>query len=146
MNSTNIHQDREALEARLALRIAAGLSEQASALPSDLSERLRVAREQAMSRARASRSAVLVPASTRAVVGHARGSAVLGGSPSPWQRLASVLPLIVLVCGLFVIRQWVDHEQVLAAAEIDSVLLADDLPPAAYTDPGFAEYLKSSPP
>jgi hypothetical protein len=27
-------------------------------------------------------------------------------------------------------------------AAIDSALLTDDLPPAAYTDPGFAQYLK----
>ncbi|MDE1948904.1 MAG: DUF3619 family protein [Burkholderiales bacterium] len=146
MTSTNIYQDREALEARLAFRLAAGLSEQASALPNDLSERLRVAREQAVARARASRSVVAVPAAASAVVGHSRGSAVLGGAPSPWQRLASVLPLVVLVAGLLLIHQWVAHEQVLAAVEIDSVLLADDLPPAAYTDPGFAEYLKSPPP
>jgi hypothetical protein len=26
------------------------------------------------------------------------------------------------------------------------VILADDLPPAAYSDPGFAEYLRSAPP
>jgi hypothetical protein len=28
-------------------------------------------------------------------------------------------------------------------AEIDSAILADDLPPAAYTDPGFAQFLKN---
>jgi len=36
-------------------------------------------------------------------------------------------------------------EQVHAAAEVDSQLLADALPPSAYTDPGFAEYLRSTP-
>jgi len=29
-------------------------------------------------------------------------------------------------------------------AEVDSALLTDDLPPAAYTDPGFAQFLKTS--
>ena len=29
-------------------------------------------------------------------------------------------------------------------AEVDAALLTDDLPPAAYADPGFAQYLKSS--
>jgi hypothetical protein len=57
-----------------------------------------------------------------------------------------VLPLVVLVAGLVAIDQWSTREQVLAAAEIDSQLLADDLPPDAYGDPGFAEFLRSPPP
>jgi hypothetical protein len=57
-----------------------------------------------------------------------------------------VLPLIVLVAGLLLIQERMAFEQVEAAAEIDAVLLADDLPPEAYTDPGFGEFLKSSPP
>ena len=28
------------------------------------------------------------------------------------------------------------------AAEIDALLLSDDLPPGAYADPGFVEFLK----
>jgi hypothetical protein len=33
-------------------------------------------------------------------------------------------------------------QQIQAAAEVDAVLLADDLPPEAYADPGFGEFLK----
>jgi hypothetical protein len=33
----------------------------------------------------------------------------------------------------------------MAAAEIDAQLLSDTLPPAAYSDPGFAEFLKNNP-
>jgi hypothetical protein len=29
-------------------------------------------------------------------------------------------------------------------AEFDQALLTDDLPPAAYADPGFVQFLKSS--
>jgi hypothetical protein len=57
-----------------------------------------------------------------------------------------LLPLVVLVAGLFAIDNRTTREQVVAAAEIDSQLLADQLPPAAYSDPGFAEFLRSSPP
>jgi hypothetical protein len=65
----------------------------------------------------------------------------------PWfQRAAGLLPLVVLVAGLFAIDNRTTREQVVAAAEIDSQLLADQLPPAAYSDPGFAEFLRSSPP
>ena len=62
-----------------------------------------------------------------------------------WPQAASVLPLLVLVSGLLLIDNWVTREQVLAAAEIDAQLLSDTLPPTAYSDPGFAEYLRSSP-
>ena len=44
--------DHDALQARFALRVASRLSEQSEKLPHDLSERLRVAREQAVARAR----------------------------------------------------------------------------------------------
>ena len=53
---------------------------------------------------------------------------------------------MLLLVGLIAIDQWMTREQVLTAAEIDAQLLSDDLPPAAYTDPGFAEYLRGSPP
>ena len=35
-------------------------------------------------------------------------------------------------------------DQIRDAAEVDSALLADDLPPEAYSDPGFAEYLEKT--
>jgi hypothetical protein len=144
MRLQNPYPDAQALEARFAARLAAGLSEQAAALPHDIGERLRVGREQALSRARDVRRSA--PAFAPAFVGHAHGSAVLGGPPAWWQRLASALPLAVLVGGLLLIQQGVVREQVRAAAEIDAVLLADDLPPDAYSDPGFAEYLKTPQP
>lgn len=148
MKTTSPYHDAEALEARLAARLAAGLSQRAAATPHDITERLRVAREQAVARARDARRATAVqPAAAPALVaGRSRGSLVLGGfgeGPAWWQRLASVLPLAVLVVGLLMIQQRMVTEQVEAAAEIDSVLLADDLPPDAYTDPGFGEYLKT---
>jgi hypothetical protein len=43
------------------------------------------------------------------------------------------------------IDRWSLREQVVAAAEFDAQLLADDLPPAAFSDPGFAEFLRSAP-
>ena len=144
MRTTHPYRDTEALEARLGARVAAGLSERSQVLPHDIGERLRVAREQAVARAREARRPAL--AAAPAVVGVSRGAAVLAGPPAWWQRAASVLPLLVLLAGLLMIHEWLQQEQVQAAADIDAVLLADDLPPAAYTDPGFAEFLKSPAP
>ena len=44
--------------------------------------------------------------------------------------------------ALFLIDRSYTQSQIEAAAEVDSAILADDLPPEAYRDPGFAEFLK----
>jgi hypothetical protein len=130
-----------ALEGQLALRITARLSSGTESLPHDISERLRFAREHALALVlQQRREAAVVVAQPVAMSGRA---AVLGGPPSLWLRLASALPLVVLVAGLVLIQHHHDFEQIAAAAEIDSALLADELPPAAYGDPGFSEFLHS---
>lgn len=141
--NTSFAADPAALQARFGSRVAAALSERSTAVPHDIGERLRVARDQAVARARLSRLAA-------ATAGHvgvtSQGTLVLGGFVPWWQRALSVLPLAVLVAGLLLANRWVLQEQVLDSAEIDAVLLADDLPPDAYSDPGFGEYLRTAPP
>jgi Protein of unknown function (DUF3619) len=146
-NTHNTAQGQQALESRLAMHFAGALSARVQQLPHDVTERLRFGREQAINKARDVRR--LAPAAAAAAVSvvglSARGAASLGGFVPWWQRAASVLPLIMLVAGLFMIDHWTAREQAFAAADIDAQLLADDLPPAAYGDPGFAEYLRSAP-
>ena len=81
--------------------------------------------------------------STQLVGISASGAAVLGAHPMWWTRLASVMPLVTLVVGLVLIDQWHDRAQINAVADMDSALLADDLPPDAYSDPGFVEFLNN---
>ncbi len=144
MNYASQTAEHHALEARVAARMAVALKPGLDALPHDVIERLRFAREQAISSVQVQRNAV--PAGVRVLAAASGGTAILGGMSSWWQRAAGVLPLLVLVAGLVVIDNRTTREQVVAAAEIDSQLLADQLPPAAYSDPGFAEFLRSSPP
>jgi hypothetical protein len=59
-----------------------------------------------------------------------------------WVRLASFVPPLALTLGLIGIDQLNLTQRIEAAAEVDAALLADDLPPTAYTDPGFAEFIK----
>lgn len=120
---------------RFARRLARRLDAAGTSLPHDISQRLRFAREQAV---RAARLAAVQQA--QATV-QRDGSLALGGLAWPW-RLASLMPLVVLVGGLYLIGQLHRTQQIHAAAEVDAILLADELPPAAYSDPGFAEYLK----
>jgi Protein of unknown function (DUF3619) len=142
MKSLQAPAHAASLEARVGTRLAGLLTSQSQALPHDVTERLRFAREQALARAKQSR---VQSAPESVALGNGVGTMAMGGFASWWQRAASLLPLLVLVSGLVMIDQWVVHEQVLDAAEIDAQLLSDDLPPTAYSDPGFVEYLRSAP-
>jgi hypothetical protein len=138
-----IRQNDHTLGSRLGAQLAVALSSHAQSLPHDVSERLRFARERALTAARAARAPVAAAVAAPAVVMAGRGT--LGGFVPWWQRAASIVPLVLLVAGLFMIDRWSLREQVVAAAEFDAQLLADDLPPAAFSDPGFAEFLRSAP-
>ena len=125
------------------LRIAARLNSASLDLPHDISERLRAARTRAVA-ARLKSQARL---QTNTNVSTQNGTALLnfGGDEglNVWSRLASFLPLIALVAGLALIQNIMDDDRANELAEIDSALLIDDLPPAAYTDPGFLQFLKN---
>lgn len=166
---------REALEARFALRLSARLEEGAQSVPHDISERLRIAREQAIRAAGQARAAavapvvVTAPAVNVSVAGlSAAGAGGAGGAsgtptwsesrqsratdhgrqlddiPVSWGwRLAAALPVLALLAGLWGIHRYYKQEQVEAATDVDMALLTDELPPAAYADPGFAEFLRN---
>lgn len=126
-----------AAEVRLGHRLAKCLDEKAADLPADISERLRVARFRAVDAARFESRLALSPA----VAGAGR-TAVLGGPPVWWFKLAAMAPLAVLVAGLLLIQRHQTLLQIDAAAQIDAALLTDDLPPDAYRDPGFTAFLR----
>lgn len=143
-------QDAANLELRFGLRVGAALSERSATPGHDVSERLRVAREQALARAREARAALPARQAKEAgsVLMQDQGTLALGGSPLSegfrwWAPAASLVPLLLLVLGLVLIDQWHDRLQTATVAEVDSALLSDDLPPDAYTDPGFSEFLKA---
>jgi Protein of unknown function (DUF3619) len=141
-NANILHAD--ALQDRFGLKIIASLNEQA--LPHDITERLRVARQQAMSR-----MPKALAAQAASSVNMSGGAAVLGGNPfddgANWfNRIASALPLLALVAGLIMVSSMTDDQNAREIADVDVQLLTDDLPPAAHTDSGFAQYLKFGPP
>jgi hypothetical protein len=138
--------EADALEARVGLRLAARLSEGTDTVPHDIGERLRVAREQALARAAHARRKAAVEAVQVAPVMHVVpvGASTLAMGTGPgqwWWRLGSFLPLALLVAGLLAIHELNDNEAISATAEVDAALLADVVPPDAYADPGFAEFL-----
>jgi hypothetical protein len=116
------------------------LNEHATDLPHDISERLRVARLQALSLRKREPIRVLAPQ-----LATAGGPELMpmGEDMNLWRRLASVLPLIVLLFGLASIHVFQNEFRTAELASLDTEILTDDLPPSAYTDPGFLVFLKS---
>lgn len=127
-------------------RLTARLNEGADALPYDISERLRAARMQALGKRK---KPVLVhqraPASALVRAGR---SAALGGWSSEggswWRSLISAVPVLALAVALVAINSVQDEYNTTEVAEVDAALLTDDLPPSAYADPGFVQFLKTS--
>jgi hypothetical protein len=130
------------LQDRYGLKAASYLSAGTADLPYDISERLRAARAQAVAARRIAKvQTAPVAAGTRS------GSTLTWGSDegfSLWSRIGSVLPLIALVVGLLTINSLQTDKLVQELAEVDSALLTDDLPPDAFSDPGFVQFLKAS--
>jgi hypothetical protein len=130
----------EMLETRLGARLAGLLAEPAGQLPADVLERLRFARTQALERR------APAAATQTTLAGRAGGALTLGGLGLLLTRLGAALPVLVLALGFMVVDRANTRGQVLEAAAIDARLLTDNLPPAAYSDPGFVEFLKLAEP
>ena len=146
MNNTNngyTSVEHDSREARFAMRVAARLNEHAQSISPDIGERLRFAREQALARAGVARTAAIAQPQLAILSG--AGAALLGGGGGWWVKIASVLPLLALVAGLVLIERLQTDAQISVAAEVDAALLADTLPPTAYSDAGFVEFLKTPP-
>jgi len=129
------------LQDRFGLKTASYLSAGTVGLPHDISERLRSARVQAVSQRK------ITTTQTAAGVVHSGASTALtwgsGEGWNWWSRIGSVLPLIALVAGLLAINSFQSDNRTQELAEVDAALLTDDLPPAAFADPGFVQFLKT---
>ena len=122
-------------------RVARQLDLGTEQLPHDIAERLRAARTRAV----AARLVVAPQLQTAHGVSVQNGVGLLhlgDEGLTLWSRLASFLPLIALVAGLFCLQQIMDDNRADELAEVDAALLTDDLPPSAYADPGFLQFLK----
>lgn len=140
---TYSNQNRvDILQDRFAFKTVSYLTAGASELPHDVSERLRVARAQAVSKRKFAK--IQTAGSTVNLGGSA---AVTWGSSDGlgwWGRIGSVMPLVALVIGLLTINTIQSDNRTREIAEVDVALLTDDLPPAAFSDPGFLQFLKTN--
>jgi len=139
---TYSNQNRaDILQDRFALKATAYLSTATANLPHDISERLRAARVQALSKRK------IANAQTAGSSVNMGGSAALTWGSSDglswWGRIGSVMPLIALVVGMLTINSVQNDNRAQEVAEVDAALLTDALPPAAFSDPGFLQFLKT---
>lgn len=140
MNTSYQYQNQLAQD-RFGLQVAARLSDAADDLPYDISERLRAARVQALGKRKVS---VARTATSMAVSGSTAMLTFGNEHLNWWNRIVAALPLLVLVLGLIAISVIQNDNRDNELAEIDAALLTDDLPPTAYTDPGFAQFVKAN--
>jgi len=140
MTNSNTYQYQLSQD-RFGLRVAARLSDSSDDLPYEIAERLRATREQAV----AKRKTLALKAVPRASQFGNVGTITMGSEETSWwDKIASTAPLLILVVGLIAVNLIQDDKHAREIAEIDSALLTDDLPPSAYADPGFVQYLKIS--
>lgn len=122
--------------------VAARLDAASIDLPHDITERLRAARTRAVA-ARLTTQSRLQTSQQVTVQGGA-GMLHFGDEGlNLWSRLAALLPLVALIAGLALIQNILDDNRASELAEVDSAMLSDDLPPTAYADPGFLQFLKT---
>ena len=141
-NYRQLHTDT--LQNRFGLRVAARLSAGTEGLPHDIGERLRVAREQAVAR-RKQPAAVLRQRAAMAASRNGNTATLSFGDDGLdfWGRLTSAALVLVMAAGLIAINVIQDDDRTMEVADLDAALLTDDLPPEAYADPGFLQYLKT---
>ena len=118
---------------------AALLRQGAQNLPSNIKDRLHIARMKALSLKKPEKALVRKP------VFAGSSSTWTSGSGGIWDTVGWVAPLVVLVFGLIGIAQWQDDSRINDIAEVDAALLSDDVPPDAYADSGFMAFLKNGP-
>ena len=119
-------------EQALARRICQYLDAGTERLPYRVTERLAAARAAAL-------AGVAQPSRT------GRATATHDLPPSLWWRVvATAVPLLLLVVGVFLVSSVEQDQSVAELAEVDSALLTDDVPLVAYADHGFGVYIKNT--
>jgi hypothetical protein len=138
LKSRHISQDH-----LLGKRIASYLNQGNQQLPYEIIERLRASRTRAIASRRANQFELK---NADEVHIQTNGSIRMPFSPKAYHfysLIVSFIPLICLAAGLMLLYEFHNDQTALELAEIDSALLIDDLPPQAYTDPAFVDFLKN---
>lgn len=136
-----MNYSKEAKDLEFAYKVRRALNESAESLPAPTLDRLAQARKMAM--ARKKQEAPVAVLAFKGVLAGNSGFSFQG--PGSWLgKLGIALPLLVLVAGLIGIYEYEQQQNINELADIDTAVLVDELPPAAYVDTGFTAYLNKT--
>jgi hypothetical protein len=127
-----------AKEHDFAYKVRHALNENLDQVSDSAAARLAAARRQALARKKSGAPLPVLAARRRLALGG-------GGffhAPSTWfGRMGLILPAIVLAAGLAGIYHEAQLQRLADIAEIDALVMADELPLSAYADHGFNAFL-----
>ncbi len=126
-------------EQRYAGRIRQALNHGLQDISPAASRRLEAARHLALSRQKA-------PAVGLVLSGAAQRAHHFSLGGDHHRYLRHVLSVLALLAGMWIAFYWHSTEYINELEATDSALLADDLPPEAFLDNDFTEWLKNSSP
>lgn len=121
-------------EERFAQHLCRVLDRGARDIDPGIAERLRAARERALARQP-------VAVESISIVGAGGTVARLGGDDGK-HPIRTLFAILALLLGVWAAYYWNGFNQASENEEIDSALLADELPPNAYLDRGFQAWLE----
>ncbi len=136
-----MNHQKELSDLDFAYKIRRALNESAENLSVPTLERLANARKIALIR----RKQVQPSAISMFSGVFAGGSGFTFKGPGSWLgKFGVMLPMLVLVIGLFGIHEYEQQQRISDLAELDVAVLVDELPPDAYLDTGFSTFLSQS--
>jgi hypothetical protein len=135
-----MNYSKESQDLDFAYKVRRALNESTETISEPAINRLAQARKMALARKKQE-----APAKALAFKGILAGNNGLRfQGPQSWLgKLGLALPLFVLVIGLFGIHEYEQQQNINELADIDTAVLVDELPPAAYVDTGFTAYLSN---
>ncbi|MEB0135653.1 DUF3619 family protein [Actimicrobium sp. CCC2.4] len=125
-------------ELNFAYKVRHALNENLDNLPMATTDRLAAARKKALAVKRQD-SPLKVLAARHVLAGPAAG--FFSTTPSWFNRVGLIIPLLALVAGLSGMYQFEKQQRISDTADIDAAVLSDELPLSAYLDYGFSAYL-----
>lgn len=119
-------------EERYAYRVRQALNHGLNDIPPAASRRLEAARHLALSRQK----------QTTPEMALTNGGSWSVSTPSHLPYMKQVMAIAALLLGMWISFYWQSTQYIGALEEVDSALLADDLPPEAFMDTDLFEWLK----
>ncbi len=125
-------------ELNFAYKVRHALNERLEELPLASTERLAAARKVALTRKKKN-SPLLVFTRQNILAG---GVESFFNQPASWfNRMGVIVPLLALIVSLISVYQFEQQQRINETADIDALVLSDELPLSAYLDHGFNAYL-----